>query len=152
MFPYDTTDITGQFEKTLNTLLNGFEQTQPALSRLFVVNTEVTPLELSQSDFTKTPNVFGLTKGKSKSVSTDFKKIFWAILQQTGSGQTSVLVSNLIYFDPALAGMSQVKTLDAAQLLMTTVFNGTARTQSVLVVKLAADFRRLYYFAVGKPL
>jgi hypothetical protein len=151
MFPYDAPGTTGQFKQTLNTLLNGFEQLQPAQSKLFVVNTDVTPLDLSQSDFIKTPNVFGLTKGKGKSVSTNFEKIFRDILQQTGPGQISVLVSDLIYSDPALAGMSQAKTLDAAQSLMTTVFNGTARSQSVLVVKLSADFRGLYYPAVGKP-
>jgi hypothetical protein len=152
MFPYDAPGTTGEFKQTLNTLLNGFEQVQPGQTKLFAVNTEVNELALSQSEFIRTRNLFSLTKGKGKSSSTDFEGIFRDILANTGPGEVSVLVSDLIYSDPALAGMSQAKTLDAAQSLMTTVFNGSAKTHALLVVKLAADFRGLYYPAVGKPL
>lgn len=150
MFPYDAPGTTGDFKQTLNTVLNGFEQIQSGQTKLYVVNTDVTPLDLSQSDFIRTRDLYSLTKGEGKSSSTDFEKIFRDILKNTGPGQISVLVSDLIYSDPALSGMSQDKTLGAAQSLMTTVFNGASRTHSLLVAKLSADFKGLYYPAVGK--
>ena len=54
-------------------------------------------------------------------------------------------MSDLIYSDPKLTGMSAQKTLDAASSLLTTVFNPYASTHSMLVIKLKADFDGTYY-------
>ncbi|WP_266367950.1 hypothetical protein [Tellurirhabdus rosea] len=149
MFPYDAPGSSGDFKRTLNQVINGFEAVTPDKTELFVVNTEVNPLGLSQSQFTKAQNIFNVAKTKGKTTSTDFELIFSQILKQTGGSDISVLASDLIYSDPTLRGQSVDKTLNAAEALMTTVFGNYANTHSMLVVKLTSDFDGPYYPAAG---
>ena len=145
MFPYDAPGGNGTFKRTLNDVLTEFDAVNPNQGKLFVVNTEVNDLGLSLSQFFKERNIFTVAKTKGKTTSTDFEKIFSDILQNTGGDDLSVLVSDLIYSDPSLTGMSAQKTLDAASSLLTTVFNPYASTHSMLVIKLNADFDGTYY-------
>ncbi|WP_077921384.1 hypothetical protein [Spirosoma sp. 209] len=145
MFPYDAPGGNGTFKRTLNDLLTQFDGINPGQGNMFVVNTEVTPLGLSLSQFFREKNLFTVARTKGKTTSTDFEGIFQTILSETTGDDLSVLVSDLIYSDPGLAGMSAQKTLDAASSLLTTVFNPHATTHSMLVLKLTADFDGTYY-------
>lgn len=145
MFPYDAPGGNGAFKRTLNDLLTKFDAVNPGQGKLFVVNTEINPLGLSMSQFFKEKNIFTVAKTKGKTASTDFEGIFRTILSETSGDDLSVLVSDLIYSDPQLTGMSARKTLDAASSLLTTVFNPYAGTHSMLVLKLTADFDGTYY-------
>ena len=145
MFPYDAPGSAGTFKRTLNDVLTEFDATNPGQGKLFVVNTEVNDLGLSLPQFFKEKNIFTIAKTKGKTTSTDFERIFTDILQNTAGDDLSILVSDLIYSDPSLAGMSAQKTLDAATSLLTTVFNPYASTHSMLVIKLKADFNGTYY-------
>ena len=145
MFPYDAPGGTGIFKRTLNNLLTEFDAVNPGQGKLFVVNTEVNDLGLSLPQFFKEKNIFTVAKTKGKTTSTDFERIFNDILSNTSGNDLSVLVSDLIYSDPNLTGMSAQKTLDAASSLLTTVFNPYASTHSMLVIKLKADFDGTYY-------
>ncbi|QJW90801.1 hypothetical protein HNV11_16170 [Spirosoma taeanense] len=145
MFPYDAPGGNGTFKRTLNEVLTGFDAVNPGQGKTFVVNTEVNPLGLSLSQFFKEKNIFTIAKTKGKTTSTDFEGIFSEILRNTTGEELSILVSDLIYSDPQLTGMSAQKTLDAASSLLTTVFNPYASTHSMLVLKLSADFDGTYY-------
>ncbi|WP_420151545.1 hypothetical protein [Spirosoma sp.] len=145
MFPYDAPGGNGSFKRALNDVLTQFDAVNPNQGKLYVVNTEVNDLGLSLSQFFKEKNIFTVAKTKGKTTSTDFEKIFGDILQNTSGDELSVLVSDLIYSDPSLTGMSAQKTLDAASSLLTTVFNPYASTHSMLVIKLKADFDGTYY-------
>jgi hypothetical protein len=145
MFPYDAPGGNGTFKRTLNDLLTEFDATNAGQGKIYVVNTEINPLGLSLSQFFKERNIFTIAKTKGKTTSTDFEKIFKTILSETTGNDLSVLVSDLIYSDPALAGMSAQKTLDAASSLLSTVFNPYVNTHSMLVLKLDADFDGTYY-------
>lgn len=145
MFPYDAPGGNGQFKRTLNDLLTQFDAVNSGQGRLFVVNTEVNPLGLSLPQFFREKNIFTVAKTKGKTTSTDFEGIFQTILSETTGDDLSVLVSDLIYSDPKLTGMSAQKTLDAASSLLTTVFNPHAGTHSMLVLKMTADFDGTYY-------
>lgn len=145
MFPYDAPGGNGAFKRTLNDVLTEFDAVNPGQGKLFVVNTEVNDLGLSLSQFFKEKNIFTVAKTKGKTTSTDFERIFSDILRNTSGNDLSVLVSDLIYSDPSLTGMSAQKTLDAASSLLTTVFNPYANTHSMLVIKLKADFDGTYY-------
>ena len=145
MFPYDAPTGNGSFKRTLNDVLTEFDAINPGQGKLYVVNTEVNDLGLSLPQFFKEKNIFTVAKTKGKTTSTDFERIFGDILRNTSGDELSVLVSDLIYSDPSLAGMSAQKTLDAASSLLTTVFNPYAATHSMLVIKLNADFDGTYY-------
>lgn len=145
MFPYDAPTGNGAFKRTLNDVLTGFDAINPNQGKLFVVNTEVNDLGLSLPQFFKEKNIFTVAKTKGKTTSTDFEGIFSDILRNTTGDDLSVLVSDLIYSDPSLTGMSAQKTLDAASSLLTTVFNPYASTHSMLVIKLKSDFDGTYY-------
>lgn len=145
MFPYDAPGGNGAFKRTLNDVLTEFDAVNPNQGKLFVVNTEVNDLGLSLSQFFKEKDIFTVAKTKGKTTSTDFEKIFSDILQNTAGDDLSVLVSDLIYSDPNLTGMSAQKTLDAASSLLTTVFNPYASTHAMLVIKLEADYNGTYY-------
>ncbi|UFH53610.1 hypothetical protein [Spirosoma sp. KNUC1025] len=145
MFPYDAPGGNGAFKRTLNDVLTEFDAVNPGQGKLYVVNTEVNDLGLSLSQFFKEKNIFTVAKSKGKTTSTDFERIFSDILRNTSGNELSVLVSDLIYSDPSLTGMSAQKTLDAASSLLTTVFNPYASTHSMLVIKLKADFDGTYY-------
>jgi hypothetical protein len=145
MFPYDAPGGNGDFKRTLNDVLTEFDAINPGQGKLYVVNTEVNDLGLSLSQFFKEKNIFTVAKTKGKTTSTDFETIFSDILQNTAGDDLSILVSDLIYSDPSLTGMSAQKTLDAASSLLTTVFNPYANTHSMLVIKLNADFDGTYY-------
>lgn len=145
MFPYDAPGGNGAFKRTLNDVLTEFDAVNPGQGKLYVVNTEVNDLGLSLSQFFKERNIFTIAKTKGKTTSTDFERIFSDILRNTSGNDLSVLVSDLIYSDPSLTGMSAQKTLDAASSLLTTVFNPYANTHSMLVIKLKADFDGTYY-------
>ena len=145
MFPYDAPGGSGAFKRTLNDVLTEFDAMSPGQAKLFVVNTEVNALGLSLPQFFKEKNIFTVAKTKGKTTSTDFEKIFNDILSNTTGNELSVLVSDLIYSDPSLAGMSAQKTLDAASSLLTTVFNPYASTHSMLVIKLEAGYDGTYY-------
>ena len=145
MFPYDAPGGNGAFKRTLNNVLTEFDAINPGQGKLFVVNTEVNDLGLSLSQFFKEKSIFTLAKTKGKTTSTDFERIFSEILRNTTGDDLSVLVSDLIYSDPSLTGMSAQKTLDAASSLLTTVFNPHASTHSMLVIKLKSDFAGTYY-------
>ena len=145
MFPYDAPGGNGTFKRALNDLLTEFDAVNPGQGKLFVVNTEVNDLGLTLPQFFKERNIFTVAKTKGKTTSTDFERIFSDILQNTSGDELSVLVSDLIYSDPGLSGMSAQKTLDAASSLLTTVFNPYASTHSMLVIKLEADFNGTYY-------
>ncbi|MFD2573809.1 hypothetical protein ACFSUS_24445 [Spirosoma soli] len=145
MFPYDTPGGTGSFKRALNDVLTGFDAANPNQAKLYVVNTEVNDLGLSLSQFFKEKNIFTVAKTKGKTTSTDFEEIFRRILSETSGDDMSVLVSDLIYSDPKLTGMSAQKTLDAARSLLTTVFSPYTGTHSMLVLKLNADFDGTYY-------
>ncbi|MBD2755972.1 hypothetical protein [Spirosoma validum] len=145
MFPYDAPGSNGTFKRTLNDVLTKFDAVNPNQGKLYVVNTEVNELGLSLSQFFKEKNIFTVAKTKGKTTSTDFEKIFSDILRTTSNDELSILVSDLIYSDPSLTGMSAQKTLDAASSLLTTVFNPYASTHSMLVIKLKADFDGTYY-------
>ena len=145
MFPYDAPGGNGAFKRTLNDVLTQFDAVNPGQGKLFVVNTEVNPLGLSLSQFFKEKSVFTVAKTKGKSTSTEFEGIFSEILRNTSGDELNVLVSDLIYSDPNLTGMSAPKILDAASSLLTTVFNPYASTHSMLVIKLKADFAGTYY-------
>ncbi|GAB2565740.1 hypothetical protein [Spirosoma areae] len=145
MFPYDAPGGDGTFKRALNDVLTEFDAVNPGQGKLFVVNTEVNELGLSLSQFFKEKSVFTVAKTKGKSISTDFEGIFSEILRNTAGDELSVLVSDLIYSDPNLTGMSAPKILDAASSLLTTVFNPYASSHSMLVIKLNADFNGTYY-------
>lgn len=145
MFPYDAPTGTGLFKRTLNNVLTEFDAVNPGQGKLFVVNTEVSDLGMSLPDFFKEKNIFTVAKTKGKTTSTDFERIFNDILSNTQNNDLSILVSDLIYSDPKLAGMSAQKTLDAASSLLTTVFNPYSATHAMLVIKLKADFDGTYY-------
>lgn len=145
MFPYDAPGGNGAFKRTLNDVLTEFDAVNPGQGQLFVVNTEVNPLGLSLSQFFKEKSIFTVAKTKGKTTSTDFEGIFGEILRNTSGDELNVLVSDLIYSDPTLTGMSAPKILDAASSLLTTVFNPYANTHSMLVIKLKADFAGTYY-------
>ncbi|GAB4034705.1 hypothetical protein GCM10028774_22000 [Spirosoma jeollabukense] len=145
MFPYDAPSGNGAFKRTLNDVLTEFDGINPGQGKLFVVNTEVNDLGLSLSQFFKEKDIFTVAKTKGKTTSTNFEGIFSEILRNTSGDDISVLVSDLIYSDPSLAGMSAQKTLDAASSLLTTVFNPYASTHSMLVIKLKSDFDGTYY-------
>lgn len=145
MFPYDAPSGNGAFKRTLNDVLTEFDGINPGQGKLFVVNTEVNDLGLSLSQFFKEKDIFTVAKTKGKTTSTNFEGIFSEILRNTSGDDVSVLVSDLIYSDPSLAGMSAQKTLDAASSLLTTVFNPYASTHSMLVIKLKSDFDGTYY-------
>ena len=145
MFPYDVPGGNGAFKRTLNDLLTEFDAVNPGQPKLYVVNTEVNDLGLSLPQFFKENNIFTVAKTKGKTTSTDFEKIFSDILSNTSGNELSVLVSDLIYSDPSLTGMSAQKTLDAATSLLTTVFNPYASTHSMLVVKLEGGYDGTYY-------
>ncbi len=145
MFPYDAPTGNGSFKRTLNDVLTEFDAVNPGQGKLFVVNTEVNDLGLSLPQFFKEKNIFTVAKTKGKTTSTDFEGIFSEILRNTSGDDLSILVSDLIYSDPSLAGMSAQKTLDAASSLLTTVFNPYASTHSMLVIKLKSDFDGTYY-------
>ena len=145
MFPYDAPSGNGAFKRTLNDVLTEFDAVNPNQGKLFVVNTEVNDLGLTLPQFFKEKNIFTVAKTKGKTTSTDFERIFSDILHNTSGDDLSVLVSDLIYSDPSLTGMSAQKTLDAASSLLSTVFNPYASTHSMLVIKLEADFDGTYY-------
>lgn len=145
MFPYDAPGGNGAFKRTLNNVLTEFDAINPGQGKLFVVNTEVNSLGLSLPQFFKEKSIFTIAKTKGKTTSTDFERIFGDILHNTSGDDLSVLVSDLIYSDPNLTGMSAQKTLDAASSLLTTVFNPYASTHSMLVIKLKSDFDGTYY-------
>ena len=145
MFPYDAPSGNGTFKRTLNDVLTEFDAVNPGQGKLFVVNTEVNDLGLSLPQFFKEKDIFTVAKTKGKTTSTDFEGIFTEILRNTSGDDLSVLVSDLIYSDPTLTGMSAQKTLDAASSLLTTVFNPYASTHSMLVLKFNADFDGTYY-------
>ncbi|AUD07116.1 hypothetical protein [Spirosoma pollinicola] len=145
MFPYDAPTGNGAFKRTLNDVLTEFDGINPNQGKLFVVNTEVNDMGLTLPQFFKEKNIFTVAKTKGKTTSTDFERIFGDILRNTSGDDLSVLVSDLIYSDPGLAGMSAQKTLDAASSLLTTVFNPYASTHSMLVIKLKSDFDGTYY-------
>ncbi len=145
MFPYDAPTGNGAFKRTLNDVLTEFDGINPNQGKLFVVNTEVNDMGLTLPQFFKEKNIFTVAKTKGKTTSTDFERIFSDILRNTSGDDLSVLVSDLIYSDPSLAGMSVQKTLDAASSLLTTVFNPYANTHSMLVIKLKSDFDGTYY-------
>lgn len=145
MFPYDAPGGNGAFKRTLNNVLTEFDAVNPGQGKLFVVNTEVNDLGLTLPQFFKEKNIFTVAKTKGKTTSTDFEKIFTDILSNTSGDDLSILVSDLIYSDASLTGMSAQKTLDAASSLLTTVFNPYASTHSMLVLKFNADFDGTYY-------
>jgi hypothetical protein len=145
MFPYDAPGGNGTFKRALNDVLTEFDGVNPGQGKTFVVNTEVNDLGLSLSQFFKQGSIFTVAKTKGQTTSTDFEKIFQEILAKTSGDDLSVLVSDLIYSDPNLKGMSAQKTLDAASSLLTTVFNPYAQTHSMLVLKMSADFDGTYY-------
>jgi hypothetical protein len=145
MFPYDVPGGNGTFKRTLNDVLTEFDAVNPGQPKLYVVNTEVNDLGLSLPQFFKENNIFTVAKTKGKITSTDFEKIFSDILSNTSGNELSVLVSDLIYSDPSLTGMSAQKTLDAATSLLTTVFNPYAGTHSMLVIKLEGGYDGTYY-------
>lgn len=145
MFPYDAPGGNGTFKRALNDVLTEFDGVNPGQGKTFVVNTEVNDLGLSLSQFFKQGSIFTVAKTKGKTTSTDFEGIFREILSKTVGDDLSVLVSDLIYSDPNLKGMSAPKTLDAASSLLTTVFNPYAQTHAMLVLKMTADFDGTYY-------
>ena len=145
MFPYDAPGGNGAFKRTLNDVLNEFDGINPGQGKLYVVNTEVNDLGLSLPQFFKQKDIFTVAKTKGKTTSTNFEGIFSEILRNTAGEDVSILVSDLIYSDPSLAGMSAQKTLDAASSLLTSVFNPYAGTHSMLVIKLTSDFDGTYY-------
>lgn len=145
MFPYDAPGGNGTFKRALNDVLTEFDGVNPGQGQTFVVNTEVNDLGLSLSQFFKQGSIYTVAKTKGKTTSTDFEGIFQEILAKTTGDDLSVLVSDLIYSDPNLKGMSAPKILDAASSLLTTVFNPYAQTHSMLVLKLTADFDGTYY-------
>ena len=145
MFPYDAPGGNGLFKRALNDILTQFDAVNPGQGKTFVVNTEVNDLGLSMSQFFKQGSLFTVAKTKGKTTSTDFEGIFREILGKTNGNDLSVLVSDLIYSDPTLKGMSAQKTLDAASSLLSTVFNPYAQTHSMLVLKMTADFDGTYY-------
>ena len=145
MFPYDAPGGNGTFKRALNDVLTEFDGVNPGQGKTFVVNTEVNDLDLSLSEFFKQGSIFTVAKTKGKTTSTDFEGIFREILSKTTGDDLSVLVSDLIYSDPALKRMSAPKILDAASSLLTTVFNPYAQTHSMLVLKMTADFAGTYY-------
>ena len=145
MFPYDAPGGNGTFKRALNDVLTQFDGINPGQGKTFVVNTEVNDLGLSLSEFFKQGSIYTVAKTKGKTTSTDFEGIFREILSKTSGDDVSVLVSDLIYSDPNLKGMSAPKILDAASSLLTTVFNPYAQTHSMLVLKMTADFDGTYY-------
>ena len=145
MFPYDAPGGNGTFKRALNDVLTEFDGVNPGQGKTFVVNTEVNDLGLSLSQFFKQGSIYTVAKTKGKTTSTDFEGIFREILSKTNGNDLSVLVSDLIYSDPNLKGMSAPKILDAASSLLTTVFNPYAQTHSMLVLKMTADFDGTYY-------
>ena len=145
MFPYDAPGGNGTFKRSLNEVLTAFDGINPGQGETFVVNTEVNDLGLSLSQFFKQGSIYTVAKTKGKTTSTDFEGIFREILSKTSGTDVSVLVSDLIYSDPNLKGMSAPKILDAASSLLTTVFNPYAQTHSMLVLKMTADFDGTYY-------
>ena len=145
MFPYDAPGGNGTFKRALNDVLTEFDGVNPGQGKTFVVNTEVNDLGLSLSQFFKQGSIYTVAKTKGKTTSTDFEGIFREILSKTNGDDLSVLVSDLIYSDPNLKGMSAPKILDAASSLLTTVFNPYAQTHSMLVLKMTADFDGTYY-------
>lgn len=149
MFPYEAgTD--GQFKAALQTMVDNFEGTRAGSTQFYTVNDAVYPLKISTSDFIKINNLFDLTKGKGDFKYTDFQKIFQSVLSDLPEGRVAVLASDLIYSDKFMQPGAATKNLNAIKSLMQNVFAGSAKTTSLLVLKMAAGFNGPYFSVNGK--
>lgn len=76
---------------------------------------------------------------------TDFRQIFDNILNKTGEGDVSILVTDLIYSVRDMQGVNPQKVFAEMQEMINSVFKGEVRKKSMLVVRMNGSYNGSYY-------
>lgn len=145
MWPYDSADTEGDFKSAVSTLINEIPGNATDSTTLFIVNRTVTRYDGTFKDFIKADNIYSNAKEIGDYQFTDFTCIFDSLLNNTGKGEVSVLVSDLIYSTEKMSFTNPQKILSEARNMVTSVFNSDDKDKDLIVVKMSAGFSGNYY-------
>lgn len=76
---------------------------------------------------------------------TDFRQIFDNILNKTGEGDVSILVTDLIYSVRNMQGVNPQKVFAEMQEMINSVFKDEVKHKSMLVVRMNGSYNGAYY-------
>lgn len=76
---------------------------------------------------------------------TDFRQIFDNILNKTGEGDVSILVTDLIYSVSDMQGVNPRKVFAEMQEMVNSVFKDEVKRKSMLVVRMSGSYNGPYY-------
>lgn len=76
---------------------------------------------------------------------TDFRQIFDNILNKTGEGDVSILVTDLIYSVRDMQGVNPQKVFAEMQEMINSVFKDEVKHKSMLVVRMNGSYNGTYY-------
>lgn len=142
MTPYDAPQGDGSFKKAIVSLLNALPGDK---NQLFIVNDGIHPYPKGIRQFVESADIFASTKGIGNPAFTDFRKIFDALLNQTRTGEVSVLVSDMIYSVKGMTEVNPSKLFADEEGMVSMVFKDAARQKSMLVVQLSGAYNGPYY-------
>lgn len=142
MIAYDSPRGDGSFKAAIVTMLNNLPGKH---NRLFVVNDGIYPYPKGIDQFVSDGNIFESTKGIGDPSYTDFKKIFDNLLNKTGQGELSVLVTDMIYSVKTMVGVNPQKIFADAQGMVSSVFKENVKDKSLLVVQMQGSYNGSYY-------
>lgn len=148
MFPYETREGEGDFKNAISTLINEIPVARKRSEQIYVVNDAIYPYDKSFVDFLKSKDIYSETKGLGNINFTDFTCIFDTILNHTGKGELSILVSDLIYSTKDMEYTNTRKILNETRNMMTTIFknqNDKSGRKDIVVIKLNGDYNGNYY-------
>lgn len=145
MIPYDAPQGDGTFKAAIVKMLNA-AQSEGGQNKVFVVNSKITPYPEGMDKFLSDGNIFESTKGLGDASFTDFALIFNKILNNTASGEISVLVSDMIYSTKKMNGVNPQKIFNEIRGMITSVIGkGNARKKWIEIVKMSGSYNGLYY-------
>lgn len=145
MWPYDSADTDGDFKSAVSSLINSIPTSATDSTSLFIVNRTVTRYDGTLKDFIKADDIYSNAKEIGDYQFTDFTCIFDSLLNNTGKGEVSVLVSDLIYSTEKMSFTNPQKILSEARNMVTSVFNSDDKDKDLIVVKMTAGFSGNYY-------
>ena len=144
MTPYDAPQGNGSFKSAIVRMLNNLPGSN-ADNKIFIVNSQINSYPKGFASFIADNDIFEATKGIGDPSYTDFGAIFKSLLNNTGSNELSILITDMIYSTKNMQGTNPSKVFADAQGMTNAVFKDVVKQKSMLIVKMRGSYNGSYY-------
>jgi len=144
MTAYDDRSGSGNFKRAVSEMITRFPSADTGAGSILIVNDNLYPYPGTFESFVQDRDIFSSTSSLGNPAYTDFARIFAHALSDTVPERITVLVTDLIYSPSGTENVTAEKIFNEESALTTSLFHKHL-DKSMIIVRLSADYRGVYY-------